>query len=130
MTPGQRAEARVEELGIRSPQELDVEAIAYDAGVHVRYAALVGCEATLIGFESQAIATINPSNVRGRERFSIGHELGHWEMHRGRSFRCRADEPDANLSSNRSRHPMQVIAAERFVGSRIAGSDVSSQRLQ
>lgn len=100
MTPGQRAETRIEELGIRSPKELDIEAIAYDAGVHVRYAGLVGCEATLIGFESRAIATIKPSNVRGRERFSIGHELGHWELHRGRSFRCRVDEPDANLSSN------------------------------
>jgi hypothetical protein len=100
MTPGQKAEARIDELGIRSAQELDIEAIAYDAGVHVRYAPLVGCEATLVGFESRAIATIKPSSVRGRERFSVGHELGHWELHRGRSFRCRVDSPDANLTSN------------------------------
>ena len=100
MTPGQRAEARIAELGIRDPKELDVEAIAFDAGVAVRYEPLVGCEATLVGRGRRAIATIRNSPVRGRERFSIGHELGHWEMHRGRSFRCGVDEPALNLESN------------------------------
>jgi hypothetical protein len=100
MSPGQRAEARIAELGIRDPKDLDVEAIALDAGVSVRYAPLIGCEATLVGFGSHAIATIRESPVRGRERFSIGHELAHWELHRGRSFRCRVDEPTLNLESN------------------------------
>jgi hypothetical protein len=100
MTPGQRAEARIAELGIRDPADLDVEAIAADAGVAVRYEALAGCEATLVGFGQHAIATIRRSPVRGRERFSIGHELAHWELHRGRSFRCRVDEPALNLESN------------------------------
>jgi len=100
MTPGQRAEARIAELGIRDPQDLDVEAIAADAGLTVRYEPLNGCEATLVGVGQRAIATIRPSSVRGRERFSVGHELAHWEMHRGRSFRCRVDEPVLNLESN------------------------------
>jgi hypothetical protein len=100
MTPGQRAEARIAELGIRDPKDLDVEAIAADAGVSVRYESLAGCEATLVGFGQRAIATIRRSPVRGRERFSVGHELAHWELHRGRSFRCRVDEPVLNLESN------------------------------
>lgn len=100
MIPGQQAEARVAELGIRDAKDLDVEAIAFDAGMRVEYAELSGCEATLVGVGSRAIATIRPSNVRGRERFSIGHELGHWEMHRGRSFQCRVDDPSLNLESN------------------------------
>jgi len=100
MTPGQRAEARIAELGIRDPRDLDVEAIAADAGLTVRYEPLNGCEATLVGVGQRAIATIRPSSVRGRERFSVGHELAHWEMHRGRSFRCRVDEPVLNLESN------------------------------
>ena len=100
MTPGQRAEARIAELGIRDPKDLDVEAIAFDAGVSVRYAPLVGCEATLVGFGARAIATIRKSPVRGRERFSIGHELAHWELHRGRSFRCGVEDPSLNLESN------------------------------
>jgi len=99
MIPGQLAEARLTELGIRDAKDLDVEAIAFDAGVEVRYATLAGCEATLVGVGDRAIATIRRSNLRGRERFSTGHEVGHWEMHRGQSFQCRVDDPTLNLES-------------------------------
>jgi len=100
MTPGEKAEARIAELGISDPRDLDVEAMAFDAGVRVEYQQLSGCEATLVGVASRAIATINPSPSRGRERFSVAHELGHWELHRGRSFRCRVDDPSENLASD------------------------------
>lgn len=102
MTPGERAEALVAELGISAPEDLDVEAIAYDSNVEVVYEPMSGCEATLVGFRDKAIATINPSGVRGRERFSVAHEVGHWHLHRGRSFQCRGDDPSANLSSNKA----------------------------
>lgn len=101
MTPGQHAEALIAELGISEPKELDVDAIACDQGVDVFYERLAGCEASLVGFNSHAIATINPSGNRGRERFSVAHEVGHWTLHRGQSFRCRVDDPAANLASNR-----------------------------
>lgn len=100
MTPGQRAEALILEFGISSPSELDVEAIACDAGMDVRYEPLDGCEATLVGVKNQAIATIRPSGNRGRERFSVAHELGHWNLHRGKSFRCRVDDQSENLASD------------------------------
>lgn len=100
MTPGERAEALVAEFGIADPRDLDVEAIAFDANLEVVYEALNGCEASLVGFEDRAIATIRPSGSRGRERFSVSHELGHWLLHRGKSFRCRADDPDLNLASD------------------------------
>ncbi|WP_038740208.1 ImmA/IrrE family metallo-endopeptidase [Burkholderia pseudomallei] len=103
MTPGQRAEALVSEFGISSPSELDVEAIACDAGMDIRYEQLDGCEATLVGVKNKAIATIRPSGNRGRERFSVAHELGHWNMHRGESFRCRVDDQSANLASDAPR---------------------------
>jgi len=99
MSPGERAENLISDFGITSPEELDVVAFAYDAGLEIEFDELDGCDATLLGFENRAIATIRPSNV-GRERFSIGHELGHWEMHRGRSFRCRVDDPGETLASN------------------------------
>ncbi|QKL55193.1 ImmA/IrrE family metallo-endopeptidase [Ralstonia solanacearum] len=100
MTPGARAEALISEFGIASPSELDVEAIACEAGMEVRYEPLNGCEATLVGVKNQAIATIRPSGNRGRERFSIAHELGHWNLHRGKSFRCRVDDLSENLASD------------------------------
>ncbi len=100
MTPGQKAEARIVELGIADPRDIDIEAIAFDAGIRVEYEQLRGCAATLVGLGNRAIATIRPSGSSGRDRFSIGHELGHWELHRGRSFQCRADNPSENLASN------------------------------
>lgn len=100
LTPGKRAELLIADLGISDPAELDVEAIAFDAGVEVVYEPLNGCEASLVGFGERAIATVRPSGNRGRERFSIAHELGHWLVHRGQSFQCRVDDPDLNLASN------------------------------
>ncbi len=101
MTPGERAENLIDELGISEPGDLDVEAIAYDSGVAVAYADLQGCDATLIGLGDRAIATIRPS-IEERQRFSIAHELGHWSEHRGRSFACRVDDVDANLAGDKN----------------------------
>ena len=66
MTPGERAEARIAELGISDPRDIDVDAIAYDARMLVEYEDLEGCEAILVGVGYRAIATIRPSGVRGR----------------------------------------------------------------
>ena len=95
------AEARIESLGIRRPEDIDVDAIAWDAGVEVKYATLSGCEATLVGYVNRGIATIRKDAVRVRQRFSVGHELGHWHHHRGRSFRCRVDDPSENFAPDR-----------------------------
>lgn len=92
------AEARIAELGISDPKDIDVDAIAYDAGVEVRYDSLNGCEATLVGVRNHAIATIQKQARRNRQRFSVGHELGHWHHHRGQSFRCRVDDVSINLA--------------------------------
>lgn len=98
--PAQRAESLINELGIAFAHDIDVEAIAFDSGVDVKYESLDGCEATLVGFGSKAIATVNPSSSRGRERFSVAHEIGHWLLHWGQSFRCRADDIVENYSTD------------------------------
>ncbi len=93
------AEECIAELGITAPKEIDVEAIAFEAGVEVRYERLQGCEATLVGIGGRAIATIQKGIRPTRQRFSIGHELGHWHHHRGQSFRCRVDDVSVNLAA-------------------------------
>lgn len=90
MKPGEIAESIIDGFSISDPKDIDVEAISIDAGMQVRFRELQGCSATLLGVGDLAIATISPSGNRGRDRFSIGHELGHWSMHRGQSFYCRA----------------------------------------
>lgn len=101
-TVGARAEALIADFGITEPKDIDVEALAYASGLEVTYEQLQGCEATLVGFQDHGIATINPCGIRGRERFSIAHELGHWQLHRGRSFQCRVDEQSVTLASERN----------------------------
>ncbi|MFN9470992.1 ImmA/IrrE family metallo-endopeptidase [Acidovorax sp.] len=124
---GEQAEALIAELGISSPKEIDVEAIAFDAQVEVVYEPMTGCEATLVGYRDRAIASINPSEFRGRERFSVAHELGHWHLHRGRSFRCRVDDPSANLSSDRKfEKEADTFASHLLMPTALFGPAISS----
>ena len=77
---------------VDSPDDIDLEVIAFDAGLEVRDCALVGCEATLIGYGDKGIVTVTTGVSPERRRFSIAHEVGHWEQHRGQNFTCRVEE--------------------------------------
>lgn len=79
-------------VGIDSPADIDLEAIAWTLGARVRYRPLDGCEARIIGKGDEAIITINCRSSTRRQRFSLAHELGHWRYHRGRILVCRSDE--------------------------------------
>jgi len=72
------------QLGITEPSEIDIEAIAFSKNAEVRYSPLKGCEARIIGFDDKAIITLNSDSPLQRQRFSLGHELGHWLKDRGR----------------------------------------------
>jgi hypothetical protein len=78
------------DLGIMEPREIDIEAIAEDCGATIRYKPLSGCAARIMGFNDRAIITIDSNTPRPRQRFSAGHELGHWMRDRGRvAFQCK-----------------------------------------
>lgn len=101
LTPAERL---LQELGITEPNEIDLDAIAFHAGVRVRYRPLEGCEARIIGKGDQAIITVRAGSHYRRKRFSIAHELGHWHHHRGQCLVCRAEEqyrPRDHLSPER-----------------------------
>jgi hypothetical protein len=53
------AERLLQELGVTEPGEIDLEAIAFHLGAHVRYRTLDGCEARIIGSNDTAIITVN-----------------------------------------------------------------------
>jgi hypothetical protein len=72
------AERLLQTYGITEPEEIDIEAIAYDQGAEVRYRKLDSCEARIIGYGSRAVITIDSDAHPRRKRFSLGHELGHW----------------------------------------------------
>lgn len=88
------------ELGVSTPGEIDLEAIAFHVGAFVRYRTLHGCEARIVGTKDKAIITVNQSGQRRRQRFSIAHELGHWHYHRGKCLACRVEEnPSRTMGS-------------------------------
>jgi hypothetical protein len=70
-------------LGIEEPEQIDLEAIAYYCGAKVDYAKLTTCAARIVGIGDRSIITINSLDKADRQRFSIGHELGHWMHDRG-----------------------------------------------
>lgn len=78
-----------QELGITEPEDIKVEAIAQYCRASVRYKALEGCEARITGYGDRAIISVNKLSRRERQRFSIGHELGHWMSDQGSiAFSC------------------------------------------
>lgn len=85
-------EVVLQELGIAEPEEIDVEAVAWHLGAKVRYRGLHSCEARIVGRGDRAIITVDEGVAPRRQRFSVGHELGHWRHHRGRCLICRSDE--------------------------------------
>jgi hypothetical protein len=76
-------------LGITEPEGIDIEAIGFACGATILKEPLTGCEANIIGRGDKAIITVNGKSIPGRQRFSAGHELGHWMKDRGQSaFGC------------------------------------------
>jgi Zn-dependent peptidase ImmA (M78 family) len=91
----------LEELGITSPEDIDVEAIAFHCGARIKYRPLTGCAARILGNGHTAIITIDANSPRGRQRFSAGHELGHWMHDRGKaSLSCNEQGFVQNWSKN------------------------------
>jgi hypothetical protein len=83
------ADKIVKELGISEPGDIDIEAIAQYCAATIVYERLTGCEARIVGNAERAIITVNRDSPRGRQRFSAGHELGHWMCDRNRvGFSC------------------------------------------
>jgi hypothetical protein len=77
-------------LGIERPEQIDLEAIAWEHGAAVKYRPLDRCEAMIVGAQRRAIITVNCRAIQTRRRFSLAHEIGHWHHHRGRILFCGA----------------------------------------
>lgn len=79
-------------FGIESPGDIDLEAIAWELGAKVRIRSLKTCEARIVGRNGLAVITVDAGKPLRRRRFSIAHELGHWQRHRGRCLICRPQD--------------------------------------
>ena len=75
------AQRLIREFQLRLPIEIDVEGLAALRGAIVRREKLTGCEGRLVKRGSHGIISIRDDIAEiGRERFTIAHELGHFEL--------------------------------------------------
>lgn len=73
-------------FAITEPSEIDVETIAMARGVFVANGKTPGTDAWLVRGDGLGLVRVNDGiRERGRRRFAIAHELGHWELHRDQS---------------------------------------------
>ena len=101
------ASALLAELGVSSPADIDIEAIAFHCGAVVRYRQLTGCAARIVGKNDTALITVDSNSSRARQRFSAAHELGHWMHDRGKtSFSCQ----EAHFSKEWARNNSETRA--------------------
>lgn len=80
---------------------IELETIAWSCGLAVRYAPLAGCDARIVGKGDRGVLTVNSAQSPARRRFSLAHELGHWQLHRGRLMLCRAEEIEGSVAEAR-----------------------------
>ncbi len=115
MTLGKvKAQHLIRDLSLDSKEILlELEAICAHRGARVRYAPQRTSEAMLLVFNGRGIITINSHEPYvTRQRFSIAHELGHFEMHKEQrnSFYC--DKKDMIRWSTVSGHHLEIEANE------------------
>lgn len=106
--PFTQAELVLRELGIHDPADIDLEAIAWHRGARVKYRPLDGCEARIFGFDDKAVITVDDRHGPQRARYSVGHELGHWHHHRGKTFICRPDDIAGRAPVDAAGRPLPV----------------------
>ena len=106
------AEELLQSLGVETPEEIDLQAIACHMGVlAIRERKLDGCEARIIGIGRNAIISVNRDAIRQRRRFSVCHELGHWHLHRGEVLYCKAiDIGDRDVSQTKEKEANRFAA--------------------
>jgi Zn-dependent peptidase ImmA (M78 family) len=76
-----RARAVLEELRVKHPSELLIEAIAWRYGVRVYTSPLDGAEGCMIRKGHRGTILIREGLDPGKYRFNVAHELGHFLLH-------------------------------------------------
>lgn len=117
-----RAQKLLDRFDLHRPSEIVLEDIAYTLGIEVTYRSLTGADAHLVRVGNKGGITISDRIVeRGRQRFAIAHEIGHWELHADRTqvFLCTAEdmrdyqsspeEIEANIFASELLMPMRMM---------------------
>lgn len=91
------AERLLESLGITQPP-VPVEDIAHRLGIVVMRDAMRDVSGMLLRDSGPSVIAVNSSHSPRRQRFTIAHELGHFQLHRGVFV-----DPDTRINLRSSR---------------------------
>lgn len=114
MNPVKAALDIIEKLEIRAPAEINAELIAASRDVFVRNGPLTGAEARLVRLGNRALVTLS-SNIthEARRRFTIGHEVGHFELHKASALlSCTVADMNDWTDKNRKETEANRFSAE------------------
>jgi Zn-dependent peptidase ImmA (M78 family) len=103
----------LDQLGIKRPEQIRIDAIAGHCGARIVEEPLEGCDARLVACGERAIITVNSAHLPTRRRFSAAHELGHWHLDAAATFDCA--EGDSTLIERRA----DTFAAELLMPARM-----------
>lgn len=79
----QAARDLLDSVGWEKPGDLSLEEIANSLGAIIEFGAMDGCEGRIIMSGTSALIKINNSiNNFGKQNFVIGHEIGHFMLHK------------------------------------------------
>ena len=82
VTARARARRLIADYGLTTPDAIDVEAMAFDLGLLVIHAPLMGADARLLRRGSRGIIRVNSGiDLEGQCRFCVAHEIGHFLLH-------------------------------------------------
>lgn len=100
--------------GFSTPQDLVLEDLAMAMGVFVVDAKLDSADARMVRSEDYGLVRISDRiRQRGRRRFAIAHEIGHWVLHKKVSQLLACTEQDMLVSYRSSPYE---IEASSFAG--------------
>ena len=71
----------LKKYGYSAPNELILEDLAFALGIEVRRRPMDSLEGCLYRYGNRGIIQINCRAIPNRQRFSLAHEIGHWELH-------------------------------------------------
>lgn len=123
-----RPEELLAKCFVDCPDDIDLEVIAFQGGLEVRDEPLVGCEASLVGYGDKGIITVAPGVPPERRRFSIAHEIGHWEQHRGQSFSCRIEERALDKAAKSKEREADDYASSLMMPTNLFKEAITSQK--
>lgn len=73
----------LKDIGIPDLTTISIEDLVWAKGVYLRYLPLKSADGRIVFGNKSAIITVNSQiQYEGRRRFTIAHELGHFEMHK------------------------------------------------